>query len=885
MRGAATDIPWRARWAVFRSGSIGGVILRFRRVSFLLAGFFLVCISLIANAALRDGIPKASIATFSTITQVGSTDASGTTMTVPIGIQNGDLMLAFYSYWAPAAATPPTGWQLLQTVTSSSSAVETVWYRFARNDVPGAAYFWSFAGTTPYEAGGMLAFRGVDPSAFEDGACTNQGTSAAATLCSFKTNYNNDLYLAFFAARNISLTLPGDLQGMVIKQYSSGSNFGAAFGSKALSSAGIVPADVGSLNSGIWATVALALKGLSSVPSPTPSVTSSNPLVTPTPVKSLSATPTSTLAVTRTPTATRTQTPTSTPTRTATRTATSTPTRTATPTPTRTATRTATSTPTRTATSTPTRTATPTVASRTATKTATATPRPTPSASPTALWSLQATSTGFQWISPSGASLCKYAAISTVDNSYLAAKVVPGKYASWSAWAAAQDTRLRSWGFNAAGMYSYAYENAPNFPAGGVPYAPTFQLSGNAVRDDYPYHCKNINHNYNGMVCGGTFYQPYGGGQVDIFDTSCDSGQGIGGTFTGEVATTLAGINSYGPSLGSAILLIPEEGDDLYGINNQTHEDFGYILAASNPNMPTSYAQGFSYPDQTLYAKLALREFLAEEYGTVAALNTAWGTAYTTFDTSDPNGDTGISNGTYKSYGTGSGFLDENGSHLLATGQNCSQLTALNTWWPKSHPAIGADLHNFVAMFSTTYAQKVISAWSQLKPRPPIFLPLYDGPSYVYSAIAPNLSNGDGFWISPSELTSEVQRVIAAAPGTPIIVGDYSSANPDSPMLGDSCPSQPTECYSSQGSRGTGMVSFWQSTLHLTDVEGRHTVVGLEHWGLYDQNAESINLGLVSADHDNPYDGSANMTNGEPGNYGDSITAITDYLKGGLCDP
>ena len=189
----------------------------------------------------------------------------------------------------------------------------------------------------------------------------------------------------------------------------------------------------------------------------------------------------------------------------------------------------------------------------------------------------------------------------------------------------------------------------------------------------------------------------------------------------------------------------------------------------------------------------------------------------------------------------------------------------MDAWWPAAHPAIGTDLHNFVAQYSSVYSQKLLSAWNQVRPRPPIFLPLYDGPGYVYSAIAPNLINGDGFWISPSEVTAEVQRIIAVAPGTPMIVGDYSSANPDSPMAGSPCSSAPTDCYSTQAARGAGMVSFWQNTLHLTDVNGRHTVVGLEHWGLYDQENDSTDLGLVTADHDNPYDGSADTSNGEPG--------------------
>src|SRR5262249_54487027 len=147
----------------------------------------------------------------------------------------------------------------------------------------------------------------------------------------------------------------------------------------------------------------------------------------------------------------------------------------------------------------------------------------------------------------------------------------------------------------------------------------------------------------------------------------------------------------------------------LYGINSAgTHEDFGYVLAASNPNMPTSPSGGYNYADQTLYAKLALRDFLSAKYGTIGALNAAWGTRYTTFDTSDRNGDAGIKNGQYTSYGTGTGFLDENGAHILPTGENCNDISVLDTWWPAAFPAIGSDLHNFVAFFASTYGKKLM---------------------------------------------------------------------------------------------------------------------------------------------------------------------------------
>jgi hypothetical protein len=51
-----------------------------------------------------------------------------------------------------------------------------------------------------------------------------------------------------------------------------------------------------------------------------------------------------------------------------------------------------------------------------------------------------------------------------------------------------------------------------------------------------------------------------------------------------------------------------------------------------------------------------------------------------------------------------------------------------------------ADLHDDVAFFAETYAKIVNEAWIAAcasAPCPPLALPLYDGPSYVYAAMAP----------------------------------------------------------------------------------------------------------------------------------------------------
>ncbi len=250
------------------------------------------------------------------ITLVGSTATSTIQSAVPAGVQNGDLLLAYYSFWSHATATAPNGWALLASSTASGSGVESVWYRFANNDAPGTVYNWTFNGSTPYEAGGMLAYRGVDAATLEDGSCNNQGKSTTPGLCAFSTAFGGDLYLGFFATENTNLVLPGDLNGLALNQYLSGSHFGVAVGSKTLSGPGAVPADIGSMNSGGWATVAFALKALNASPTPTTSTTPSATItrtstVTPTPTATATVTATSvatTIAPTRTATATSTAT-------------------------------------------------------------------------------------------------------------------------------------------------------------------------------------------------------------------------------------------------------------------------------------------------------------------------------------------------------------------------------------------------------------------------------------------------------------------------------------------------------------------------------------------------------------------------------------------------
>jgi chitodextrinase len=502
------------------------------------------------------------------------------------------------------------------------------------------------------------------------------------------------------------------------------------------------------------------------------------------------------------------------------------------------------------------------------------------------VWSLQPVGSSYQWTAPGGTGgMCKLASVSLVDTAFVEypgngsspaqfTNLIPQKYPDYSTWATAQNDRLLSWGFNAAGMYSGAFAGG-NHPTGGLPYENTEGSSG-YVMDSAPY-VKDAWHlvNPSGMVCGTSIYQ---GQQADPFDPNAQS----------AYTSVMLSLFQYNNGITNSVIGMPEEADFLFGLDTVSggHADLAYIVAAQNPMMKTgsSGVGSPTYADATLYAKLAMRDYLAGLYGcsgsadpaagnycgataaasSLAALNTAWGTSYTTWNTSSAGGLAGIKNGTYASWGTGTGFLDENGTHILSSAQksNCGGVggngpSVLDNWSAK--PQIKTDTQDYVAYFAKTYAQIIRNAYNAScgGTCPPMFMPIYDGPSNVFTAMAPYV---DGFWVNPSSL-SDLQRIIAASSisggkSTPIIIGDYSSSNPDSPWYTSSGGSV---LYNTQAAKGAGMVSFWQSAIHLTDVNGKHVVVGLEHWPFYDQANEGWDGGFVSSDADNPYDGSAGI--------------------------
>jgi hypothetical protein len=497
-------------------------------------------------------------------------------------------------------------------------------------------------------------------------------------------------------------------------------------------------------------------------------------------------------------------------------------------------------------------------------------------------------------------------------------KYGPGKALDpYIAWAAAQTRRLRAWGFNAAGQYSYRYSQVAPSIKDPLPTLGIWQLSGWATRQDFPYHVKNV---YAGAVCPpGSKDYIYEGTTADVFEPQ----------FAIAFQTLVAKSASDTSAAATMWAILPEEADDLFGLNSKTHTHMGYVILSQNPHLTTDPRLNTRYSDPKLYAKFVLRDFLAKRYGhSLEQLNQAWGTSYSTWDTS--SGD--IEQGT-NAYGTGSGFMDENGQHVYyPKEQSCQTGTHIqydHTFTNPTHPAVRRDLDAFVRFFATKYGQILARAFSQI-PHPPVLLPLYSGIDDAYSGLGPYV---DGFWTNPAD-AKDALRIYNQA-RKPILVSDYASANPDSQLYFDAristvtfnpptnstmivadgihywfrsawqvafpssatfhagglCANGPdstprivaqhwdsvnvpgdySRCvnvgdriqlfvppFETQPERARSMARRLDSMINLTGPDGTRFVVGFEHWTLYDDAVsnwgEINNFGLITL-QDNAYDG------------------------------
>jgi len=469
---------------------------------------------------------------------------------------------------------------------------------------------------------------------------------------------------------------------------------------------------------------------------------------------------------------------------------------------------------------------------------------------------------GVQNITPSG---------SVTDGKIVYDNVILSKYGNREAWGEYQVRRLESWGFNTVADYS----STKVYPFGRAQSHPT--VLPMSVLEDFAHASLTNNQNFGTCCVKGLMdgldrtYTGYRSEVPDFFDPKFNE------YVKGRVGGTLAdGFWSGTLTSPWVIGVSMDDTDYLYGFgpgpeipapDGAIHSHIGWIVLCTNPERSSSRRYSVTYKDAKVYSKYALRDFLFAKYqGSINALNAAWGSDYTTFDSAG-------------GYGTGAGLLDENGRHTAWLGSTDGNVTHAST-------GVTADLDAFLYQFAARYFSVVASNLRK----------------YVHGVLifSPNCLNGHGgltrgpILKAAGEYCDVIQAgirdqrildlTVHYAGDKPISTWEGWPANPDSslwrypnPGLGQG------NTFRTQAERGTNYTTR-VNFLFKANSSGAYPVVGIKWWEYIDNWGEKSNWGLVDF-LDNAYDGrqstiapSTDMwgfpRGGDEHNYGDFLSAV-----------
>jgi hypothetical protein len=318
-----------------------------------------------------------------------------------------------------------------------------------------------------------------------------------------------------------------------------------------------------------------------------------------------------------------------------------------------------------------------------------------------------------------------------------------------------------------------------------------------------------------------------------------------------------------------------DDTDNLFGFGPgpdlpaaRQHPHLGWIALVTNLEQASSPWVP-SYPDRRVHTKYALRDFLARKYGTIAALNAAWRSSYSTFDSAG-------------GWGRGTGLLDENGRNRWVGREEDEMATA--------SPALKADLDHFLYLHAQRYFTVMAAAMRRHAPRHLVF-----GPAFL---------NGWGglsrkeILKAAGESVDVVQCVIGSARAVeltsryvgnkPLVTWDTVVANPDSALWRYPNPAERPQwppAARTQEERGELYANKVEFLFNVANEAGVHPVAGLKFWSWGDHWGEKVNFGLVTAS-ENAYDGWEAVkvrradtwgfpTGGEEDDYGDFLSAVS----------
>lgn len=223
--------------------------------------------------------------------------------------------------------------------------------------------------------------------------------------------------------------------------------------------------------------------------------------------------------------------------------------------------------------------------------------------------------------------------------------VIFNKYGDMSTkWSTAVVQRMVNWSFNSMGQDSAAV--APSSMATILELKPAEDAATNV----FSFLASPIKDNIAGSDAHFTSF--LGGSLYDDFDP------GLHSEWTQELAANKPGANSLRANSPTVLCLFTDDSDFFWGAgagpdfpSGHTNTNIGFTTIISSPvqtgNVSTTFqSKAFLYSDTKNYTKTqanntvgcsisnpcSLRDYLHDKYGTIAALNTAWGSSYTTFD-------------------------------------------------------------------------------------------------------------------------------------------------------------------------------------------------------------------------------------------------------------
>jgi hypothetical protein len=426
------------------------------------------------------------------------------------------------------------------------------------------------------------------------------------------------------------------------------------------------------------------------------------------------------------------------------------------------------------------------------------------------------------------------------------ARAAERKYRTSEAWAAQATARLLAWGFNTIGpqpgvgshnvLPVSTYNAAPN--PHPMPFLRYIDLSSWCVRNS-SYQVKNL---YNGMnpaifSVSRTFPDVFDPNWVACANYYAAHGDG---SFTPNLPQNEPWM--IGTWLGDA--------DYLYGFGRgpQTpggaHPHLGWIAATTSPTQASGpngdFSNLFGYTDTAVYTKLAWQSYVENKYGTIQALDAAWGSDYTTF---------GSAGGWPKKTTGGTGLLDEDGSSAWM-GNGSSGLVGANA-------NVAADLNAFLGQIARQYFSVAAHACKSAYPNHLVF-----GPGSLNVQTYPQVLQAAGqsldvveVWVEPKNVGRLAQAWNLAR--KPLVVWTTQTSQEDSRARGQAWGGACTGNYDfcTQQERGQGYAALVANYWSLQAARGVHPIVGLDWWSWADQvtNGENMNFGLVSL-RDRPYE-------------------------------